>query len=166
MISRGSGNPVDQPLYDRLWGSGFLPSSYQGVKFRPGADPVLYLSSPKGIDNATRRRQLDDLAALNRMRFEQTKDPEISTRISQYEMAFRMQASVPELTDLSKEPESTFKLYGDDARKPGTYAANCLLARRLVERGVRFVQLFHRGWDQHVNLPKQITGQCKDTDQA
>jgi len=166
MISRGSGNPVDQPLYDRLWGSGFLPSSYQGVKLRSGGDPVLYLSSPRGIDSDTRRRQIDDLSALNKMRLEQTGDPEIATRIGQYEMAFRMQSSVPELIDLSKEPKSTFELYGDDSRKPGTYAANCLLARRLIERGVRFVQLFHRGWDQHTNLPKQITGQCRDTDQA
>ncbi len=166
MISRGSGNPVDQPLYDRLWGSGFLPSKYQGVKFRSGGDPVLYLSNPAGVAAHTRRRQLDDLAALNRLHLEEMGDPEISTRISQYEMAFRMQTSVPELADLSKEPESTFKLYGEQARKPGTYAANCLLARRLVERGVRFVQLFHRGWDQHTNLPKQITGQCRDTDQA
>jgi hypothetical protein len=166
MISRGSGNPVDQPLYDRLWGSGFLPSKYQGVKLRSGGDPVLYLSSPRGVDRDTRRRQIDDLSALNRLRQEDVGDPEIATRIGQYEMAFRMQSSVPELTDLSKEPKSTFDLYGEDARKPGTYAANCLLARRLVERGVRFVQLFHRGWDQHLHLPKQIAGQCKDTDQA
>jgi hypothetical protein len=166
MISRGSGNPVDQPLYDRLWGSGFLPSSYQGVKLRSGRDPVLYLSSPKGIDRDTRRRQIDDLSKLNRLRLSDVGDPEINTRIGQYEMAFRMQSSVPELTDLSREPKSTFDLYGEDARKPGTYAANCLLARRLVERGVRFVQLFHRGWDQHLHLPKQITGQCRDTDRA
>jgi hypothetical protein len=166
MISRGSGNPNDQPLYDRLWGAGFLPSRYQGVKFRSGRDPVLYLSSPDGVDRATRRRQLDDLAALNKMRLAEVGDPEIATRISQYEMAFRMQASVPELVDLSKEPKSTFALYGEDAKKPGTFAANCLLARRMVERGVRFVQLFHRGWDQHLHLPKQIEGQCRDTDRA
>ncbi len=166
MISRGSGNPIDQPLYDRLWGSGFLPSRYQGVKFRSGGDPVLYLSNPGGVGRDTRRRMLDDLAALNRLRHREVGDPEITTRIAQYEMAFRMQTSVPELADVSKEPESTFKLYGEDARKPGTYAANCLLARRLVERGVRFVQLFHRGWDQHLHLPKQIAGQCRDTDQA
>ncbi len=166
LVSRGSGNPIDQPLYDRLWGAGFLPSRYQGVKFRPGRDPVLYLSDPAGIDRATRRDMLDDLARLNALRTEKTGDPEIATRTGQYEMAFRMQSSVPDLTDLSKEPASTFRLYGEDARKPGTFAAHCLLARRLVERGVRFVQLFHRGWDQHTNLPKQITGQCGDTDQA
>jgi hypothetical protein len=166
LISQGSGNPADQPLYDRLWGSGFLPTQHQGVKFRPGGDPVLFLSNPDGMDRDTRRRLLDDLATLNRMKLESTHDPEIATRIAQYELAFRMQTSVPELTDTSKEPESTFKLYGDDARKPGTYAANCLLARRLAERGVRFVQLFHRGWDQHTHLPKQIAGQCRDTDQA
>jgi hypothetical protein len=166
LVSRGSGNPADQPLYDRLWGAGFLPSRYQGVKFRSGGDPVLYLSNPDGIGDSTRRRMLDDLSALNRLRLDEVGDPEIATRIQQYEMAYRMQTSVPELVDVSKEPESTFKLYGDDARKPGTYAANCLLARRLVERGVRFVQLFHRGWDQHLHLPKQIAGQCKDTDQS
>jgi hypothetical protein len=166
LISRGSGNPIDQPLYDRLWGSGFLPSRYQGVKFRSGADPVLYLSNPKGVGSSTRRRMLDDLAALNRLRQSEVGDPEIATRIAQYEMAFRMQSSVPELADVSREPEHVFKLYGEEARKPGTYAANCLLARRLVERGVRFVQLFHRGWDQHTSLPRQIAGQCRDTDQS
>jgi hypothetical protein len=166
LISQGSGNPMDQPLYDRLWGSGFLPSKYQGVKFRSQGDPVLYLSNPDGITSVTRRRMLDDLATLNRMKLEQTGDPEIATRIAQYELAFRMQTSVPELIDLSHEPKSTFDLYGDDAKTPGTYAANCLLARRMAERGVRFIQLFHRGWDQHTNLPKQIVGQCKDTDRA
>ncbi|MBY0231449.1 MAG: DUF1501 domain-containing protein [Gemmataceae bacterium] len=166
MTSKGSGNPADQPLYDRLWASGFLPSKHQGVKFRAGRDPVLWLSNPEGIDAATRRRQLDDLAALNRIRHEATGDPEILTRIAQYEMAARMQASVPELADLSREPKSTFDLYGEDARKPGTFAAHCLMARRLLERGVRFVQHFHRGWDQHLNLPKQIEGQCRDTDRA
>ncbi|MFO0953327.1 MAG: DUF1501 domain-containing protein [Isosphaeraceae bacterium] len=165
MISLGSGNPNDQPLYDRLWGSGFLPTRYQGVKFRTAGDPVLHLSNPPGLDASSRRRQLDDLARLNRMRLEETGDPEIATRIAQFEMAFRMQTSVPELTDVSGEPDEVFELYGPDSRKPGTFAANCLLARRLVERGVRFVQLFHRGWDQHVNLPKQIAGQCRDTDQ-
>jgi hypothetical protein len=165
MVSRGSGNPVDQPLYDRLWGSGFLPSKYQGVKFRSGGDAVLYLSNPAGVGDRTRRRMLDDLAALNTMRFKEMGDPEIATRIAQYELAYRMQASVPELTDLSKEPKHVFDLYGPDSRKPGTYAANCLLARRLAERGVRFIQLFHRGWDQHTHLPKQIVGQCRDTDQ-
>ena len=166
MISQGSGNMSDQPLYDRLWGSGFLPSKYQGVKFRAGNDPVLYLSNPPGVDPAMRRRYLDDLAQLNDVNLREFNDPEISTRISQYEMAYKMQSSVPELTDLSKESEQTFNLYGPDARRPGTFAANCLLARRLAERGVRFIQLFHRGWDQHTNLPKQIRGQAKDTDQA
>jgi Protein of unknown function (DUF1501) len=166
LVSQGSGNPNGQPLYDRLWGSGFLPSKYQGVKFRSAGDPVLYLSNPPGLDTDTRRRFLDDLGKLNRMRLEESGDPEVATRIEQYEMAFRMQTSVPELTDISKEPASTFKLYGEDARKPGSYAYNCLLARRLAERGVRFIQLFHRGWDQHVKLPVQIRGQCRDTDQA
>ncbi|MDQ1471918.1 MAG: hypothetical protein QOJ99_3398 [Bryobacterales bacterium] len=166
MISQGSGNMSDQPLYDRLWGSGFLPSRYQGVKFRAASDPVLYLSNPPGIDAPLRRRYLDDLAALNDINLREYNDPEISTRISQYEMAYKMQTSVPELTDLSKESESTFNLYGPDSRRPGSFAANCLLARRLAERGVRFIQLFHRGWDQHTNLPKQIQGQAKDTDQA
>jgi hypothetical protein len=166
MVSRGSGNPVDQPLYDRLWGSGFLPTKYQGVKFRSDGEPVLYLSNPSGLDDATRRRQLDDLAALNKMRLDEVGDPEIATRIAQYELAYRMQTAVPELADVSKEPGHVFELYGEDARKPGTYAFNCLLARRLAERGVRFIQLFHRGWDQHTNLPKQIAGQARDTDRA
>ncbi|HEY3965110.1 MAG TPA: DUF1501 domain-containing protein [Planctomycetaceae bacterium] len=165
MISQGSGNPNDQPLYDRLWGSGFLPSKYQGVKFRSVGDPVLYLSNPDGLDQAARRRFLDDLSQLNQLKLDEAGDPEISTRIAQYELAYRMQTSVPELTDVSREPEHVFDAYGPDSRKPGTFAANCLLARRLVERGVRFVQLFHRGWDQHTNLPKQIAGQCRDTDQ-
>jgi hypothetical protein len=166
LVSQGSGNPADQPLYDRLWGSGFLPSRYQGVKFRSQGDPVLFLSNPEGVTRDGQRRLLDDLGELNRLRREATGDPEIGTRTAQYEMAFRMQASVPALTDLSKEPESTFKLYGEDAKKPGTFAANCLLARRLAEKGVRFVQLYHRGWDQHTNLPKQIEAQCQDTDRA
>ena len=162
MVS-GSGG---QPLYDRLWGSGFLPTQFQGVKFRSVGDPVLYLSNPKGIDPSTRRRMLDDLAKLNRLKLQETGDPEIATRIAQYELAYRMQTSVPELTDISKEPKSTFDLYGPEAKKPGTYAYNCLLARRLTERGVRFVQLFHRGWDQHTTLPEKIAIQCKDTDRA
>ncbi|MBI1918060.1 MAG: DUF1501 domain-containing protein [Planctomycetes bacterium] len=166
LVSQGTGNPNDQPLYDRLWGSGFLPSKYQGVKFRSAGDPVLFLSNPPGLGAGVRRRFLDDLARLNEMRLKEFGDPEIATRIEQYEMAYRMQTSVPELTDVSKEPASTFELYGSDARKPGTYAANCLLARRLAERGVRFIQLFHRGWDQHVKLPTSIRGQCRDTDQA
>jgi hypothetical protein len=165
LASQGTGNPADQPLYDRLWGSGFLPTRYQGVKLRPGSEPVLYLSDPDGISRPARRRFLDDLARLNEIKLKETGDPEIQTRIAQYELAFRMQASVPELTDVSSEPESTFERYGPDSRKPGTYARNCLIARRLAERGVRFVQLFHRGWDQHTSLPKQIAGQCRDTDQ-
>ena len=165
MVSSGSGRS-GQPLYDRLWGSGFLPTRYQGVKFRSVGDPVLFLTDPDGIDRNARRRYLDDLGKLNTIKYEDFGDPEILTRVAQYEMAFRMQASVPELTDLSNEPDSTFELYGDDARKPGTYAANCLLARRLLERDVRFVQLFHRGWDQHRNLPDQIRKQCADTDQG
>ena len=163
MVSQGSGNT--QALAERQWGSGFLPTKYQGVKFRSGADPVLYLSDPAGYSGAARRRFLDDLAKLNELKFQDYQDPEISTRISQYEMAYKMQSSVPELADLSKEPESTFEMYGPDSRKPGSYAANCILARRLAERGVRFIQLFHRGWDQHNNLPKEIRGQCRETDQ-
>jgi hypothetical protein len=166
LVSQGSGNPTDQPLYDRLWGSGFLPTDFQGVKFRSQGDPVLFLKNPDGVSEAGRRRVLDDLAELNRLRQQETGDPETATRIKQYEMAFRMQASVPDLIDLSKEDARTFALYGEDARTPGTFAANCLLARRLAERGVRFIQLFHRGWDQHTNLPKQIEGQCRDTDRA
>jgi hypothetical protein len=165
LVSQGSGNPTDQPLYDRLWGSGFLPTRYQGVKFRSAGDPVLFLSNPPGLGDDARRRMLDDLAKLNQMRLEEVGDPEIATRISQYEMAYRMQSSVPELTDVSKEPDKVFEMYGPESRQPGTFAANCLLARRLAERGVRFVQLFHRGWDQHLHLPKQIQGQCRDTDQ-
>jgi hypothetical protein len=165
MISQGSGNPNDQPLYDRLWGSGFLPTKYQGVKFRSIGDPVLYLSNPAGLDATTRRRMLDDLVELNQMKLAEFGDPEIATRIAQYEMAYRMQTSVPELIDVSSEPDYVFEMYGPDSRRPGTFAANCLLARRLAERGVRFIQLFHRGWDQHLKLPSQITGQCRDTDQ-
>lgn len=165
MTSRGSGRKNDQPLYDRLWSSGFLPSRYQGVRFRAGADPVLYLSNPPGFDAGARRDLLNDLAQMNQLKLDEYGDPEISTRIAQYEMAFRMQTSVPDLTDLSKEPESTFELYGPDSRKPGTFAYNCLLARRLAERDVRFIQLYHMGWDQHENLPNQIRAQCQDTDQ-
>jgi Protein of unknown function (DUF1501) len=155
----------DQPLYDRLWGSGFLASSYQGVKFHNGTDPVLYLSNPPGIEKQVRRQFLDDLAELNRINAREFGDPEILSRIAQYEMAYRMQSSVPELTDLSKESEKVLERYGPDARKPGTFAFNCILARRLAERGVRFIQLFHRGWDQHGDLPKNIKIQCQDTDQ-
>ena len=165
MISPGSGGG-GQPLYDRLWGSGFLPTKYQGVKFRSVGDPVLYLSNPDGFTRQDRRTYLDALGKLNQLALDDYGDPEIGTRISQYEMAFRMQSSVPELTDLSKEPAQTFEMYGADARKPGTYAANCLLARRLAERGVRFIQLFHRDWDHHGNLPKDLPKRCKETDQA
>src|SRR5579872_858073 len=165
LISQASGLNVDQPLFSRLWGSGFLPSNHQGVMFRAGSDPVLYLSDPPGIDKDTRRRMLDGLAKLNQMRATVYGDPEIETRISQYEMAYRMQTSVPSLMDLKSEPESTFEMYGPDARKPGTYAANCLLARRLVERGVRFVQLYKRGWDQHNDLPRDLALQCQSVDQ-
>jgi len=166
MISQGSGADANQGLLDRLWGSGFLPSNHQGVKFRSGSDPVLYLNDPHGIDRNLRRKMLDGLAELNEFQFKIDGDPEIMTRIEQYEMAFRMQASVPELTDLSNEPESTFDLYGPHAKKPGSFAANCLMARRMVERGVRFVQLYHRGWDNHGNLPSNIPKQCDDIDQA
>jgi len=164
MISQGGTG--GQPLYDRLWGSGFLPTKYQGVKFRSVGDPVLYLSNPAGVTGEDRRAYLDSLNELNQRKYAEFGDPEISTRIAQYEMAYRMQSSVPELADLSKEPESTFALYGEDARKPGTYAYNCLLARRLAERGVRFIQLYHRDWDHHGGLPKGLPARCKETDQA
>lgn len=166
LISQGTGNRNDQPLFGRLWGSGFLPSVHQGVKLRSVGDPVLYLSNPPGIDSASRRQMLDSVDQLNQMTAQSFGDPEINTRIAQYELAYRMQTSVPELMDISKEPAKTFEMYGPESKKPGTFAANALLARRLCERGVRFVQLFHRGWDQHGNLPQQIKGQCYDTDQA
>jgi len=164
MISHGSGSDANQGLLDRLWGSGFLPSSHQGVKLRSGRDPVLYLSDPPGIDRDLRRKMLDGLGELNGLQHAKDGDPEIETRITQYEMAFRMQASVPELTDLSKEPDRVLDAYGPDVRRPGSFAANCLLARRLAERGVRFVQLYHRGWDNHGNLPTNIPKQCRDVD--
>jgi hypothetical protein len=165
LVSRGSGNPADQPLYDRLWGSGFLPTRYQGVKLRAGKEPVLFLANPAGCSPQLRRQMLDDLDELNQLEYASTGDPEVLTRVAQYELAYRMQNSVPELTDLSGEPEHVLRLYGPDVHRPGSYAANCLLARRLAERGVRFIQLYHMGWDQHTNLPKQIRGQCRDTDQ-
>jgi hypothetical protein len=166
MVSQGSGNRTDQPLFSRLWGSGFLPSEHQGVRFRAGRDPVLYLSNPPGIDARARREMLDGLAELNGLAARSSGDPEVNTRIAQYEMAFRMQTSVPELTDISREPASVRAMYGlDRPGDDGGFARNCLLARRMVERGVRFVQLFHRGWDQHSNLPRQIRGQCRDVDQ-
>jgi hypothetical protein len=163
MISTNGGG---QPLYDRLWGSAFLPSRYQGVKFRSGGDPVLYLSNPPGFSQKSRRIFLDALGELNQVTAGEFGDPETSARVSQYEMAFRMQSSVPNLTDISKEPASTFELYGEDAKKPGTFAANCLLARRLAERGVRFIQLYHRDWDHHGGLPANLPKRCKDVDQA
>ena len=165
LVSQSSGLNVDQPLFSRLWGSGFLPSNHQGVKFRASGDPVLYLSNPPGVAAGSRRLLLDGLARMNRMRAEIYGDPEIETRIAQYEMAFRMQTSVPELVDLSREPESVLQMYGPDSRKPGTYASHCLLARRLVERGVRFVQLYKRGWDQHNDLPRDLALQCQAVDQ-
>ena len=165
LISPGSGRG-GQPLYDRLWGTGFLPTRFQGVKFRSVGDAVLYLKDPAGFPRELRRDYLDCLKDLNERELADSGDPEISTRISQYEMAFKMQSSVPSLTDLTQEPDSTFKLYGDDARKPGTYPYNCLLARRMAERGVRFIQLYHRDWDHHGDLPKGLPKMCKETDQA
>ena len=166
MLSQGTGKNPGQPIFSRLWGSGFLPSEHQGVQLRSAGDPVLFLNDPQGVSRKNRRIMLNNLGKLNSLRFSQTGDPEIKTRISQYEMAYRMQESAPEITDISKEPESTFKLYGEDARKPGTYAYNCLLSRRMIERGVRMVQLYHRGWDQHGSLMPHLTAQCKNTDQA
>jgi len=163
LVSAGQGG---QPLYARLWGSGFLDSRHQGVRFRSGKDPVLYLSDPDGLCRSGRRAMLDRLTALDRASFERELDPEIESRIAQYEMAFRMQTSVPDITDLSSEADSTFELYGEDSRKPGTFAANCLLARRLAERGTRFIQLYHQGWDHHGGLPASIGGQCAETDRA
>jgi hypothetical protein len=165
LVSQGTGKNPGQPIFSRLWGSGFLPSNHQGVQFRSGADPVLYLNDPAGMNRGDRRAMLDDLASLNHIGHDNMADPEILTRISQYEMAFRMQTSAPELADLSDEPDWVFELYGPDSRKPGTYAYNCLLARRMAERGVRFTQLFHRGWDQHNNLDTHLPNQCRDTDQ-
>ena len=166
LLSQGNGKNPGQPIFSRLWGSGFLPSNHQGVLLRSGDDPVLYLNNPPGISRDNRRAQLDKIAALNEMKLAHHGDPEIATRISQYEMAFRMQTAAPEIADLSDEPQSTFDLYGEDARQPGTFAYNCLIARRMAERGVRFSQLFHRGWDQHGALDKNLRAQCKDTDQA
>jgi len=157
---------IDQPLYARLWGNGFLPSTHQGVQFRSGKDPVLYLTNPDGISRDSRRKMLDRLAELHALQFEDLGDPEINSRVAQHEMAYRMQTSVPEVMDISQEPASVFDLYGEDARNPGTFAANCLLARRLAERNVRFIQLYHPGWDHHGNLPKGIRRQCKDVDQG
>jgi hypothetical protein len=164
MISVGA--RPGQALYSRLWGSGFLPSRHQGVQFRSGADPVLYLSDPPGLDRELRRKMLDGLAKINEERFAQVGDPEIEARVAQYEMAFRMQTSVPELMNLDSEPETTFDLYGPESRKKGSFASNCVLARRMAERGVPFIQLFHRGWDQHGNLPKDLRRNGQTVDQA
>ncbi len=163
LVSKNAGG---QPLYARLWGNGFLPSHHQGVQFRSGKDPVLYLNNPEGYDTASRRSMLDHLNELNKLQADTYNDPEIVNRIQQYEMAFRMQTSVPEVTDFSDEPDYIYDLYGSDSRDPGTFAANCLMARRLLERDVKFVQLYHQGWDQHLNLPGGIRNQCKNTDQA
>jgi len=163
LVTKGKGG---QPLVSRLWGSGFLPGKHAGTRFRPDKDAILYLNSPRGVTSEGRRKMLDRLKDLHELQLERTGDPRLETRIAQYEMGFRMQSSIPAVTDLGKEPESTFKLYGEDARKPGTFAANCLLARRLAEQDVRFIQLYHPGWDQHGGLPGGISRQCKETDQA
>jgi len=166
MTPSWTGRKEAQALFNRLWGSGFLPSKHQGVALRSTGDPILFLGNPPGVDAATRRRMLDGLSRLNQHQLDAVADPETQARIAQYEMAFRMQTSVPELVDLSQEPAHVLEMYGPDVKKPGTFAASCLLARRLVERGVRFVQLFHRGWDQHANLPTDLPNQCRDVDQA
>ena len=163
LLSRSVGNP--QPVYARLWGSAFLPSQHQGVQLRSGKDPVLYLANPSGLHQESRRNMLNRLRILNERQYEVVEDPEIQARIAQYEMAYRMQSSVPEVMDIANEPEYIYEMYGEDVRKPGTYAANCLLARRLAERGVRFIQLYHMGWDAHGNLPAVMQRQCKHTDQ-
>lgn len=166
LLSRGSGRPNGQPLYTRLWGNGFLHSLHQGVQFRAAKDPVLYLNDPQGISKSTKRAILDNLAELNEKQYQEFGDEEIQSRIAQYEMAYRMQTSVPEVMNTEKEPDYIYKMYGADAKIPGTYAANCLLARRLAEQDVRFIQLYHMGWDQHANLPSAIEKQAKDVDQA
>ncbi len=164
--SYGSCKRTPQPVSGRLWGSGFLPSQYQGVKLQSVGDPVLFVSNPPGISRQAQRQSLDALGRMNQLKAEQAGDPEIEARIQQYEMAFQMQASVPELTDISDEPESTFQLYGEDAKTRGTYAANCLIARRMAERGVRFIQLYHVGWDHHQNIPRDLPLMCGDVDKA
>ncbi|MDT0553230.1 DUF1501 domain-containing protein [Urechidicola vernalis] len=166
LLSRGSGRPFGQPLYSRLWGNGFLSSLHQGVQYRAGKDPVLYLKDPEGMSRSERRKMLDHLSELNQKQEQEFGDPEINSRIAQYEMAYRMQTSVPETMNIDEEPDHIIQMYGADAMIPGTYAANCLLARRLIEKDVRFVQLYHMGWDQHDNLPTQLSGQAKDVDQA
>ncbi len=162
LITKGKGG---QPLYSRLWGSGFLPARYQGVQFRSGKEPVLYLSNPPGISRGSRRKMLDRLKELHRLEQDRLGDPELATRIDQYELAFLMQASVPDVANIADEPKHILDLYGPDATKPGTFASNCVLARRLAERGVRFIQLYHQGWDQHGDLPRGIKRQCQETDQ-
>ena len=161
-----TGAETAEALYERLWGAAFLPSRHAGVALRSQGDPVLYLSDPPGVARSTRRRMLDTLAQINQLQYDAVGDPEIQTRIAQYELAFRMQASVPELTDLSAEPQHILDMYGPEVKQPGTFAASCLLARRLAERGVRVVQIFHRGWDQHGSLPKDLSDQCRDVDQG
>ena len=156
----------DQPLYARLWGNGFLPSEHQGVQFRAGADPVLFLNNPEGYDGPDRAQMLEYLSKLNQLQNEAWGDPEVNARMAQYELAFRMQTSVPEVMDTSDEPDEVFELYGPDSRDKGSYAANCLLARKLLEKDVRFVQLYHQGWDHHGSLPGGMKHQCKQTDQA
>ena len=155
-----------QAISAKLWSAGFLSAKYAGVALRSKGDPVLYISNPDGVDGAVRRRMLDALGELNQLQYQEVGDPETQARVAQFELAFRMQSSVPELTDLSKEPASTYKLYGDDARNGGTFANTCVMARRLIERGVRFVQVYHRGWDQHALLPETLAAQCKDVDQG
>ena len=166
LLSRGTGRPFSQPLYSRLWGNGFLSSLHQGVQFRSGKDPVLYLKDPEGMSRNERRKMLDHISELNHKQEKEYGDPEINSRIAQYEMAYRMQTSVPETMSIEEEPDHIIQMYGADSMVPGTYAANCLLARRLIEKDVRFVQLYHMGWDQHENLPTQIEKQAKDVDQA
>lgn len=166
LLSRGTGRKFGQPVYSRLWGNGFLHSLHQGVQFRAAKDPVLYLKDPKGIDKISRRKMLDQVAKLNQLHMDEFGDPEISSRISQYEMAYKMQTSVPEIMDVSNEPEHIYKMYGAESMQPGTFASNALLARRLAEKGVRFIQLYHMGWDHHDNLPDAVAKQAKDVDQA
>lgn len=163
MVTKNKGG---QPLVSRLWGSGFLPAKHQGVRFRSGKDPVLYLNNPQGIDSASRKRMLDALEQLHQLQLDQQPDPQLETRISQYELAFKMQSSVPEVVDVAGESKETLDLYGPEVNQPGSYTANCLLARRLAERGVRFIQLYHPGWDQHGGLPGGLRNQCRETDQA